>query len=249
MFRRVVGAGVAALTFACVFSLVAINERASRSPATVLAQAGHKYVALPRYAGHTRMHRLPRHGASVDARFCCVGSFSDKQGTNRAFLAKADGSGQSTKGRVQMLASISGSGAARRAAKHAKYVALPQAGGFGTDMAFLSKGDGSGQSTKAQTQMLASILGSGAKRRQAQVGKNHNGYMRLPDAGSMGTNKAFVNKGDGKGMGHTSKLSGFGTDKAFLNKADGSGQSTKGRKQQLYEWTAGKPSNAAYGSL
>jgi len=216
MFRRVVGAGVAALTFACVFSLVAINERASRSPATVLAQAGHKYVALP--------------------------SFSDKQGTNRAFLAKADGSGQSTKGRVQMLASISGSGAARRAAKHAKYVALPQAGGFGTDMAFLSKGDGSGQSTKAQTQMLASILGSGAKRRQADAQRSHQGvaagYVRLPDVGSMGTNQAFVNKGDGKGMGHTSKLSGFGTDKAFLNKADGSGQSTKGRKQQLYEWTA-----------
>jgi hypothetical protein len=333
MFRGV-GAGVAALTFACVFSLVAINERASRSPATVLAQAGHKYVALPRYAGQTRMHRLPRHSASVDARFCCLGSFSDKQGTNRAFLAKADGSGQSTKGRVQMLASISGSGAARRAAKHAKYVALPQAGGFGTDKAFLSKGDGSGQSTKGKKQMLASILGSGAKRRQAEVGKNHNGagyvrlpdagsmgtnkafvnkgdgkgmghtsklsgfgtdkaflykadgsgqstkgktqmlasilgsgakrrqadaqrshkgvaagYVRLPDAGSMGTNKAFVNKGDGKGMGHTSKLSGLGTDKAFLNKADGSGQSTKGRKQQLYEWTAGKPLNAVYGSL
>ena len=251
MFRRVVGAGVAALTFACVFSLVAINERASRSPATVLAQAGHKYVALPRYC---RTHSRATSAANaVDARFCCVGSFSDKQGTNRAFLAKADGSGQSTKGRVQMLASISGSGAARRAAKHAKYVALPQAGGFGTDMAFLSKGDGSGQSTKAQTQMLASILGSGAKRRQADAQRSHKGvaagYVRLPDAGSMGTNKAFVNKGDGKGMGHTSKLSGFGTDKAFLNKADGSGQSTKGRKQQLYEWTAGKPSNAAYGSL
>ena len=56
-FSRVVGAGVAALTFSCVFSLVAINERASRSPATVLAQAGHKYVALPRYRRTHSMHR------------------------------------------------------------------------------------------------------------------------------------------------------------------------------------------------
>jgi len=53
----------------------------------------------------------------------------------------------------------------------------------------------------------------------------------------MGTNKAFVNKGDGKGLRGTSKLSGFGTDAAFLHKADGSGQSTKGTKQMLYEWT------------
>jgi hypothetical protein len=47
--RQVVSAGVAALTFACVFSLVAINERAARSPATVLSQAGPQYQALPRY--------------------------------------------------------------------------------------------------------------------------------------------------------------------------------------------------------
>ena len=61
--------------------------------------------------------------------------------------------------------------------------------------------------------------------------------MPLPDAGGMGTNKAFVNKGDGQGLRGTSKLSGFGTDAAFLHKADGSGQSTKGKTQQLYEWT------------
>ena len=114
-----------------------------------------------------------------------MGSFHDKQGTNRAFLSKGDGSGQSTKGRVQMLADIRGSGAARRAAKTLDYVPLPEAGG-------------------------------------------------------MGTNKAFVNKGDGKGLRGTSKLSGFGTDAAFLHKADGSGQSTKGKTQQLYEWTGGK---------
>jgi len=45
--------------------------------------------------------------------FVCT-SFSDKQGTNRAFIDKADGSGQSTKGHVQMLASIMGTGAAHR---------------------------------------------------------------------------------------------------------------------------------------
>ena len=112
-------------------------------------------------------------------------SFSDKQGTNRAFINKADGSGQSTKGRVQMLADIRGSAAAVRAAKHRNFVPLP-------------------------------------------------------NAGAMGTNKAFVNKGDGKGLRGTSKLSGFGTDAAFLHKADGSGQSTKGKTQQLYEWTGGE---------
>jgi hypothetical protein len=160
---QAVGAGVAALTFACVFSLVAINERAARSPTAVLAQAGPQYQALP--------------------------SFQDKQGTNRAFL---------------------------------------------------NKFDGKGQSTKAPTQMLASILGSGAKRRAAQQQKKagHEGFVPLPDAGGMGTNKAFVNKGDGQGLRGTSKLSGFGTDKAFLHKYDGKDQSTKGKTQQLYEWTA-----------
>ena len=49
-----------------------------------------------------------------------------------------------------------------------------------------------------------------------------------------------MNKGDGKGLRGTSKLSGFGTDKAFLHKYDGKGQSTKGKMQQLYEWTAGR---------
>ena len=163
-------------------------------------------------------------------------------GTDAAFLHKADGSGQSTKGRVQMLADIRGSGATRRGAKNANYVALPEAGGMGTNKAFLHKADGSGQSTKGKTQMLASILGSGAARRQAQAQKSHNaaGFVALPEAGAMGTNKAFVNKGDGKGLRGTSKLSGFGTDAAFLHKADGSGQSTKGKTQQLYEWTGGK---------
>ena len=165
MQARSIGAGVAALTFACLFSLVAINERASHSPTAVLAQAGPQYQALP--------------------------SFHDKQGTNRAFLHKYDGKGQST---------------------------------------------------KAPTQMLASILGSGEKRREAQQQKmaGREGFVPLPDAGGMGTNKAFVNKGDGQGLRGTSKLSGFGTDKAFLHKYDGKGQSTKGKMQQLYEWTGGK---------
>ena len=83
-----------------------------------------------------------------------MGSFHDKQGTNRAFLSKGDGSGQSTKGRVQMLADIRGSGATGRGAKNANYVALPEAGGMGTNKAFLHKADGSGQSTKGKTQQL-----------------------------------------------------------------------------------------------
>jgi hypothetical protein len=39
-----------ACALACTLSLVALNERASRSPLAVLAQknAGSKYVALPR---------------------------------------------------------------------------------------------------------------------------------------------------------------------------------------------------------
>jgi predicted aconitase with swiveling domain len=193
-----------------------------------------------------------------------VCSFSDKQGTNRAFINKADGSGQSTKGRVQMLADIRGSAAAVRAAKHRNFVPLPNAGamgtnkafvnkgdgkglrgtsklsGFGTDAAFLHKADGSGQSTKGRVQMLADIRGSGAVRRAQNKKNKKQGYVALPNAGAMGTNKAFVKKGDGKGLRGTSKLSGFGTDAAFLHKADGSGQSTKGKTQQLYEWTGGE---------
>jgi hypothetical protein len=61
------------------------------------------------------------------------------------------------------------------------------------------------------------------------------GYGALPDAGAMGTNKAFIGKGDGSGLRGTSKLSGFGTDAAFMNKADGAGQSTKARTQSLYQ--------------
>ena len=48
-------------------------------------------------------------------------------------------------------------------------------------------------------------------------------YVALPDSGEMGTNKAFINKGDGKGLRGTAKLSGFGTDAAFINKGDGKG--------------------------
>jgi hypothetical protein len=40
-----------------------------------------------------------------DLSFIC--SFHDKQGTNRAFIEKFDGDGQSTKGRIEMLAGIS----------------------------------------------------------------------------------------------------------------------------------------------
>jgi hypothetical protein len=169
-------------------------------------------------------------------------------GTNKAFVNKGDGKGlrgtssldgmgtnKVYKGQSQMLASILGSGAKRRASQKQQ-----QLSGFGTDVAYMNKFDGKGQSTKAPTQMLASILGSGAKRRAAQQHKKagHEGFVPLPDAGGMGTNKAFVNKGDGQGLRGTSKLSGFGTDKAFLHKYDGKDQSTKGKTQQLYEWTA-----------
>jgi hypothetical protein len=41
----------------------------------------------------------------IDLSFIC--SFHDKQGTNRAFIEKFDGEGQSTKGRIEMLAGIS----------------------------------------------------------------------------------------------------------------------------------------------
>jgi len=115
---------------------------------------------------------------------------------------------------------------------------------IGTNRAFISKFDGKGQSTKGRVQMLSSIYGSGwinrAKASSASLRSHKTGnYIALPEAGAMGTNKAFVNKGDGKGLRGTSKLSGFGTDVAFLHKGDGKGQSTKGKKQQLYEWTAG----------
>ena len=146
------------------------------------------YISSPCTHGDRCRKSIPVGHAAVECRMTYgffLGSFSDKQGTNRAFINKGDGKGQSTKGRVQMLADIRGSGAERRHAKNMNYVPLPE-------------------------------------------------------AGSMGTNKAFVNKGDGKGLRGTSKLSGFGTDAAFLHKADGSGQSTKGTKQMLYEWTGGK---------
>jgi len=63
--------------------------------------------------------------------------------------------------------------------------------------------------------------------------KGGKGIVVLPDAGEMGTDKAFVNKGDGDGLGHTAKLSGFGTNTAFMNKGDGKDQSTKGRIEML----------------
>ena len=134
-------------------------------------------------------------------------------GTDTAFMNKGDGKDQSTKGRVEMLADIRGSAAAARAARSKRhYAPLPNAGGFGTDAAFLHKADGAHQSTKARVEMLADIRGSGAARRVIEQ-KRH--YVPLPEAG------------------------GFGTDAAFLHKADGAGQSTKGKMQQLYEWTAG----------
>ena len=160
------------------------------------------------------------------------------------------------KARPQMLADIQGSGAARRAARNAHFVPLPSAGsfgtdrsfmnkgdgkglrgtsrlsGFGTDAAFLHMGDGEGQSTKGRVQMLADIQGSGAARRAQQRLKEHS-YVQLPNAGALGTNKAFAATFDGAGLGHVSSLSGFGTDAAFLNKGDGKGQSTKGRVERL----------------
>ena len=95
-------------------------------------------------------------------------------------------------------------------------------------------------SVLAQRTMLADIRGSGAARRAEAQQKQKRPYIGLPDAGSMGTNKAFANKGDGKGLKSASQLSGFGTDSAFLHKYDGEGQSTKGKMQQLYEWSAGE---------
>jgi len=137
-----------------------------------------------------------------------------------------------------MLASIMGSGEAHRtlSGKNGrKEMALPSfADKQGTNRAFIAKFDGKGQSTKGRVQMLSDIQGSGASRR-AQKTRN---YIALPSAGAMGTNKAFVNKGDGQGLRGTSKLSGFGTNAAFLHKYDGKDQSTKAKTQQLYEWTA-----------
>ena len=87
---------------------------------------------------------------------------------------------------------------------------------------------------KANVQMLADIRGSGEKRRAARTAN----VVALPSAGDFGTDRAFLNKHDGKGMGHVSRLSGFGTDQAFLHMGDGAGQSTKGKTQQLYDWSA-----------
>ena len=147
-------AGGAALVLACVFSLLAINERASRSPAAVLAQQGPVNV--------WQQIGAPEPGLAAQQLM--------KQNDNFGYKAN-----------VQMLADIRGSGEKRRAARTANVVALPSAGDFGTD-------------------------------------------------------RAFLNKHDGKGMGHVSRLSGFGTDQAFLHMGDGAGQSTKGKTQQLYEW-------------
>ena len=149
-------AGGAALVLACVFSLLAINERASRSPAAVLVQQGPVNV--------WQQIGAPEPGLAAQQLM--------KQNDNFGYKAN-----------VQMLADIRGSGEKRRAARTANVVALPSAGEFGTD-------------------------------------------------------RAFLNKHDGKGMGHVSRLSGFGTDQAFLHMGDGAGQSTKGKTQQLYEWKA-----------
>jgi len=84
---------------------------------------------------------------------------------------------------------------------------LPDAGTLGTDMSFLhSKSNKAGQwyegVEKSRVQMLARPLRFQPNRRQ---------YATLPEAGTMGTNKAFIGKGDG------------------------SGQSTKAPLQQLYD--------------
>jgi len=69
-------------------------------------------------------------------------------GTNKAFIGKGDGSGQSTKATTQQLLMP------RRFQKNANIAPLPAAGEIGTDKAFIGKGDGAGQSTKARTQEL-----------------------------------------------------------------------------------------------
>ncbi|KAJ1475802.1 hypothetical protein T484DRAFT_1750920 [Baffinella frigidus] len=59
------------------------------------------------------------------------------------------------------------------------------------------------------------------------------GYVKLQDAGAMGTNRAFLGKADGKGTGQRGHA-GMGTNSAFMGKSDGAGQSTKAmRMQQL----------------
>ena len=269
---RVVAAGAAVLVLACASSLVALNERAARSPAAMLVQKGPVTVwqqigaPEPSEAARQLMKQNDNFGykaASTQMLEQKASTFpsvwqqigvKDPHAAANALFSQNDNFGY--KARPQMLADIQGSGAARRAARNAHFVPLPSAGsfgtdrsfmnkgdgkglrgtsrlsGFGTDAAFLHMGDGEGQSTKGRVQMLADIQGSGAARRAQQRLKEHS-YVQLPNAGALGTNKAFAATFDGAGLGHVSSLSGFGTDAAFLNKGDGKGQSTKGRVERL----------------
>jgi hypothetical protein len=111
-------------------------------------------------------------------------------GTNRAFLAsKVNKAGQWYEGveksRVQMLASDSSIFEDQTPTAIQK---LPDAGIVGTDMSFLhSKSNKAGQwyegMEKSRVQMLARPL-------RFQAGGRH--YQTLPEAGAMGTNKAFI---------------------------------------------------------
>jgi len=196
MQRVHVGAAVAFLAAFCLAALVAINDRAGHSPAAVLAQ---------KQPGYVKLH---------DASF---------MGTNRAFLHKYDGQGQSTKAPMTMLHEV------RKGP-----VKLHQANFMGTNRAFLGKYDGEGQSTKAPMQMLHEVK---------------KGPVKLHNAKFMGTNRAFIGKYDGQGQStkapmqmlhevkkgpvklHNAKF--MGTNRAFIGKYDGQGQSTKAVRTQM----------------
>jgi len=143
-------------------------------------------------------------------------------GTNRAFLvSKVNKAGKWYEGveksRVQMLASDSSIFKDQTPTAIQK---LPDAGIVGTDMSFLtSKTNKAGQwyegMEKSRVQMLARPL-------RFQAGGRH--YQALPEAGAMGTNKAFIGK------------------------ADGSGQSTKAAMQQLYDIDGPQATDPRYAS-
>jgi len=137
-------------------------------------------------------------------------------GTNKAFIGKSDGSGQSTKAPLQQLFEVT----KFEDQTPATVEKLPDAGVVGTDASFLqSKSNKAGQwyegMEKAPVQMLARPLRFQPKHRQ---------YQALPDAGAMGTNKAFIGK------------------------ADGSGQSTKAPLQQLFDIDGPQPTDPRYAS-
>ncbi len=116
-------------------------------------------------------------------------------GTNRAFLASKVNKGGRwyegvEKSRVQMLAAASSSSPIFKDQAPKSIQKLPDAGIVGTDMSFLqSKSNKAGQwyegMEKSRVQMLARPV-------RFQAGGRH--YQNLPEAGAMGTNKAFIGR-------------------------------------------------------